>query len=109
MTYKLYEHQVKQYTATCTNKQCPALRMTDNELDDWLTQYGRSRFWIDTPANTFSGVYDVYGQFDHGSYEYYNREKICCSLCNSSADSKCTGSMTYTTTTLADPFYNQPD
>ena len=80
---------MRRYKLTCSNPECPALAMgeygTHDKLDDWLTTHGRSLFWIDTPADTYSRVYDVYHIIDHGTYEFHNKEKICCSLCDSGA------------------------
>ena len=109
MTSKLYEYDVKQYTLSCSNSECPRMSMSETQLDDWLTQHGRTLFWIDTPQDTFSGVYDVFENFDHGSFEYYWRHKICCSLCDSAADSECSGSLKYVTTNADNPFFNAPD
>mgnify|MGYP003110402508 FL=1 len=112
MTKPIYTYEVQQYLLACPNPQCPALTMgeygTEDELDDWLTMHGRSLFWIDTPADTYSKVYDVFPRIAHGTFEYYNRDKICCSLCNSGATVTSDGSLTYTTTNPNNPFFNAP-
>ena len=103
-----YQYDVARFDLTCTNPECPALEMTDDDLDDWLTQHGRMRFWIDTPADSYSGVYDVYSFIEHGTYEFYNMDKICCSLCGSGAAANQSGHITYTTQDADNPFFNAP-
>tara|TARA_B100000131_G_scaffold65199_1_gene61597 strand:+ start:2342 stop:3217 length:876 start_codon:yes stop_codon:yes gene_type:complete len=90
---------LKRYKLTCSNPECPALAMgeygTHDKLDDWLDMHGRTLFWIDTPADTYSKVYDVYHTIYHDTYEFHNKEQICCSLCNSGA--------------IVTPYVDEPD
>jgi hypothetical protein len=105
---KTYQYDVRRYTLTCPNTSCPSVNMCPDTLDDWLTQHGRSLFWIDTPADTYSKVYDVFEIIDHGTYEYYNMDKICCSLCDTGATVTETKPLTYITTNPDNPFFNAP-
>jgi hypothetical protein len=61
--------------------------MDCDELDDWLTQHGRMRFYIpEHNPDSYSKVTDVYGTFEKGEYEYYHMETICCSLCDAGVE-----------------------
>jgi len=108
MTKPIYEHSVKRYTLSCKNPSCESHTLCPDGITDWLDLHGRGEFWIDTPCETYSGVYNIRAHIMHGTFEYYNREKICCSFCNEAADITDAEPVNYTTTNPDNPFFNLP-